>query len=143
MAFRNLHTGENLRTEYWAEGTYHEAALAEVNHILRDYRTDEEHVIDVRLLDLLWRLGGALESGEAYHVVSGYRSPKTNEMLRRMGAGVAKKSLHIKGQAIDVSLPGRALATLRDTAKALRGGGVGYYPKPGFVHIDVGRVRYW
>jgi uncharacterized protein YcbK (DUF882 family) len=143
LGFHNLHTGERLRTTYWADGDYVPGALADVDYLLRDFRTGDVKAIDVRLLDLLHVLRERLGSTEAYEVISGYRSPKTNKMLASQSNGVAKKSLHMKGLAVDVSLPGRQLGEVRQAAMALRLGGVGYYPKPGFVHLDVGRVRSW
>lgn len=143
LAFHNLHTGERLRTTYWAEGAYVPDALTDVNYLLRDFRTGDVKTIDVRVLDLLHVLQDELGSTAAFEVISGYRSPKTNKLLASQSKGVAKKSLHMKGMAIDVNLPGRPLRDVRQVAVALRLGGVGYYPKPGFVHLDVGRVRYW
>ena len=99
--------------------------------------------MDRRLLDLLWRLRTALETTEPYEVISGYRSPKTNAMLRREGRGVSRVSLHMQAMAIDVRVPGCSLTALRDAALALRLGGVGYYAASDFVHVDVGRVRFW
>ena len=99
--------------------------------------------MDPGLFDVLHDLRDAMESREAFHIISGYRSPATNAMLHNRSSGVATKSLHMKGMATDIALPGRDLAKLRDAAKSLRRGGVGYYPKPGFVHVDTGRVRYW
>lgn len=143
LAFLNLHTGESLSTTYWSDGHYLPDALAEVNYLLRDFRTGDVKPIDVGLLDLLFDLRNRLGSTEAYQVISGYRSPKTNQMLAHKNGGVARKSLHMKGWAIDVSLPDRKLNDLRQVAIAMRGGGVGYYAKSGFVHLDIGRVRYW
>jgi uncharacterized protein YcbK (DUF882 family) len=99
--------------------------------------------MDPRLLDLLWNLRGALDTAEPYEVISAYRSPSTNTMLRRAGRGVARGSLHMRAMAIDVRVPGQPIAKVRATALALRQGGVGYYPASGFVHVDVGRVRFW
>ena len=143
LAFHNLHTGEDLRATYWVDGVYDSGALTEVNYVLRDFRTGDVKAIDVGLLDLLHDLGERLRSTEPYNVISGYRSPKTNQILASSNGGVARKSLHMKGLAIDVSLPRRTLGELRQTAMAMGRGGVGYYPKSGFVHLDVGRVRYW
>lgn len=143
LAFVNLHTGERLRTEYWAEGRYHREALGEINHILRDFRTGEIHPIDPPLLDLLCALQRSVGKFGPFHVISGYRSPATNRMLRRRSKGVAKHSLHMEGQAIDIRLPGVELRHLRNAARALRRGGVGYYASANFIHVDTGRVRYW
>jgi uncharacterized protein YcbK (DUF882 family) len=111
--------------------------------VLRDHRTDEVAEMDPRLLDLLFNLQGKLGASTPFHVISGYRSPRSNAMLVAKGGGVAKKSLHMQGKAIDIRLPGRELADLRKAALGLKAGGVGYYPKSDFVHVDVGRVRHW
>lgn len=143
LKFLHLHTGERLVVEYFAGGAYLPDALGAVNHLLRDFRTNEVHAIDHGLLDLLHDLSGATGSRSPYQVISGYRSPATNQMLRSRSEGVAAHSLHMEGQAIDIRLPGVPLLTLRDAARALRGGGVGYYPASNFVHVDTGRVRIW
>jgi len=143
VALHNLHTGEKLKTAYWEQGRYIRDALGEINFVLRDFRTDEVHPIDVRLIDLIQTLRRKLDTNASYRVVSGYRSPKTNAALASKSGGVAKKSLHMQGMAIDFSLPDRDLRTLHKAAKSLKAGGVGYYPKSGFVHVDVGAVRYW
>ncbi len=143
LALESLHTGERLSTVYWADGQYLPGALAEIDHLLRDFRTGEVKPIDRGLLDQLHLLRRELDSSAAYRVISGYRSPATNKMLAKEGGGVARKSLHMRGMAIDINLPGRDLATLHRVARSMKLGGVGYYPKPGFLHLDVGRVRYW
>lgn len=143
LALHNLHTGEDLDAVYWRNGSYREVALRAVNRVLRDHRTGDVHSIDPGLLDLITRLHHELGGDAPYHVISGYRSPATNALLRARSGGVAKRSLHMDGRAIDVRLPGRRLADLRRTAIALRGGGVGYYPASDFVHVDTGRVRTW
>jgi len=143
LAFRNLHTGEAVDVVYRVDGRLEPEALREIDWVLRDFRTGEARPMDPRLLDLLWRLRGALDTTEPYEVISGYRSPATNAMLAREGRGVSRASLHIKAMAIDVRVPDRPLRALRDAALGLRLGGVGYYPASGFVHVDVGRVRFW
>lgn len=143
LRFHNLHTGERLDRVYWAAGSYLPASLAEIDGLLRDFRTGEIKRIDRRLLDQLYMVRRTLDSDEAFEVVSGYRSPATNKMLAENSKGVAKKSLHMQGMAIDVNLPGRDLNRIHRVAKALKLGGVGYYPKAGFVHLDTGAVRYW
>lgn len=143
LSFHNLHTGENLNVTYWADGRPIPEALAEVNHILRDFRTNEILPIDLRLLDLLHRVRNALDTTTPFHIISGYRSPATNKKLSGNGGGVAKRSLHMQGKAIDVHVPGRPLHLVHKAAVAQKSGGVGKYPKSGFVHMDVGRVRYW
>jgi uncharacterized protein YcbK (DUF882 family) len=143
LAFRNLHTGESLRAVYWADGRFVPEALREIDWVLRDFRTGEARAIDRRLLDLLSTLRARLDTREPFEVISGYRSPATNALLHRTTSGVATGSLHVEGMAIDIRVPGRPLPGLRDAALGLRGGGVGYYPDSGFVHVDVGRVRTW
>lgn len=145
LAFDNLHTGEKLSLEYWAQGKYIPGALSAVNHLLRDFRTGDTHLISPQLLDLLAVIRGKLETNAPFSVISGYRSPATNAKLRGENehSGVASKSLHMQGMAIDIRVPGRPLAGLRDIALTLKGGGVGYYPQSDFVHVDVGRVRRW
>lgn len=143
LCFQCTHTGERVDTEYWTGGRYVQGAMAEINRVLRDFRTDEVHPIDPKLIDLLYTLRRTLDSQEAFHVISGYRSPATNNALRSKSDGVASKSLHMQGMAIDIRLPGRGIADVRRAALALQAGGVGYYPASDFVHVDVGRVRRW
>jgi uncharacterized protein YcbK (DUF882 family) len=146
LSFFNTHTGERLKTAYCCGGVYQPDALAQVNHILRDFRANEIKPIDPKLLDLLHELGGTLETDQPFHIISGYRSPHTNALLRERGGattGVATKSLHMVGKAIDIRVPGVKLDNLRGAARSLQLGGVGYYPSPNFVHVDTGRVRYW
>ncbi len=145
VAFENIHTGEKLKADYWVDGRYVPDALADVNHVLRDFRSGEVHPIAPQLLDLLALLHVRLETEQSFAVISGYRSPSTNAMLRgeHEHSGVASKSLHMRGMAIDIRVPGRGLVALRDAALTQRAGGVGYYPASDFVHVDVGRVRTW
>jgi uncharacterized protein YcbK (DUF882 family) len=143
LAFHNLHTGERVQAVYWADGAYRPEGLQRVNEILRDWRTGEIAEMDPGLLDLLHRLHATLDGAEPFAVISGYRSPKTNAQLAANSSGVAKKSFHMRGMAIDVALPGRDLVALRDTAWDMQAGGVGYYGTSGFVHLDTGRVRRW
>ncbi|MBU6407141.1 MAG: DUF882 domain-containing protein [Alphaproteobacteria bacterium] len=143
LGFHNLHTGEALTIEYWQNGVVPEDAAAAISHVLRDHRTGETHPIDLRLLDLLHALSLQIPSLRPFQVISGYRSPQTNATLANASAGVARRSLHMQGMAIDIAVEGVATSTLRNAALAMNGGGVGYYPDPGFVHIDVGRVRQW
>lgn len=143
LAFRNLHTDEFIELVYRVDGRYAPDALTRIDWLLRDYRTGDVHEIDRSLLDLLSALRGALETREPFEVISGYRSAATNARLVATTSGVARGSLHVAGMAIDIRLPGRSLETLRAAATSLRGGGVGYYPRSDFVHVDVGRVRYW
>jgi uncharacterized protein YcbK (DUF882 family) len=143
VAFYNTHTGESLDAIYWVKGRYLPDALEAVDYILRDHRTDETIAIDPQLLDLLHTLRQELACRHAFHVVSGYRSPATNAYLRRHYRGVAEHSLHIEGKAVDLRLPGFDCAWLRRAAMELQAGGVGYYPRADFVHLDVGPVRWW
>jgi len=143
LSFHNLHTGENVNLPYWVQGDYVPESLAEINHVLRDFRTDQVAAMDVRLLDLLSRVKAQLGTSQPFQVISGYRSPATNHMLSERSSGVAKHSLHMEAKAIDIRVPGIQLADLRRTGLALKGGGVGYYPASNFVHLDVGRVRHW
>jgi uncharacterized protein YcbK (DUF882 family) len=143
LRLRHLHTGERLTVDYVAGNDYVPDALRAVDHFLRDFRTGEVHAIDPALLDLLCRLSALTESTRPYEVISGFRSPATNEMLRQRAEGVAASSLHMVGQAIDVRQPDVALASLRSGALSLHAGGVGYYPASNFVHVDTGRVRSW
>lgn len=143
LAFDNVHTGEVLRATYWEKGRYLPDALEEINQLLRDYRTNEVCVVDLRLLDLLHTLRTTVGSRRNYQVISGYRSPATNETLLEEGRRVAGKSFHTMGMAIDIRLPDRRVSTVRRAAMRLGRGGVGYYPRSGFVHVDVGPVRHW
>lgn len=143
LAFYHTHTGESLRATYWADGRLVPEGTSAIDRILRDHYCDAVHVIDPRLLDLLHHLVGVLDAREPLNVISGYRSAATNAMLRARSGGVATHSLHLVGEALDFRVPGRSLANVRRAALALQGGGVGYYPAPDFVHVDVGRVRWW
>jgi uncharacterized protein YcbK (DUF882 family) len=143
LTFHHTHTGERLTAEYFSAGSYVADALAAINRHLRDFRTGEEHVIDPALLDLLHRLNGLTGSHKPFQVISGFRSPKTNQMLRARSHGVAAGSLHMVGKAIDIRLADVPLPKLQAAALSLRAGGVGYYPLPDFVHVDTGRVRKW
>jgi uncharacterized protein YcbK (DUF882 family) len=143
LRFEHLHTGERLSVEYFSGGAYVPDALAAVNHLLRDFRTEDVGEIDPQLLDLLYRLTSLTETHRPFEIISGYRSPATNTMLRQRSSGVASGSLHLKGQAIDIRLGDVQLAALRKAALALEAGGVGYYPASNFVHVDTGRVRTW
>ena len=143
LGFLNLHTGEKLRVPYWENGRYLQDALAEINHVLRDHRANAVHAIDTRLLDLLARLQAAVGNSRAFEVISGYRAPSSNEMLRARSGGVAQGSMHLQGKAIDIRLPGSDLLRLHKAAVGLKGGGVGLYRASNFIHVDTGRVRYW
>jgi uncharacterized protein YcbK (DUF882 family) len=117
--------------------------LAAINHLLRDHRTGAVASIDTRLLTQLSLLQQKIDYAGDIHVISGYRSPKTNAGLQRASTGVAKRSLHMQGRAMDLRLPGIELKHLREAALSMRAGGVGYYPKSDFIHLDTGRARFW
>ena len=145
LSFYHTHTGKRLNIVYWQEGGYVQSALDDINRFLSDFRTGDIVDIDPTLLDLIYDVRESLGSDGTYQVVSAYRSPKTNEMLRKRSAssGVATKSQHLLGKAIDVRLEGVKTAMLRDAAIDLQRGGVGYYESSDFVHVDTGRVRRW
>jgi len=143
LRFDNLHTGEKLVVEYFQLQRYVPDALAAVDHLLRDFRTGAVGEMAPALLDLLHGLATATGSARAFQVISGYRSPATNAMLRERSGGVASGSLHMQGQAIDIRLADVPLPDLRKAALAMRAGGVGYYAASNFVHVDCGRVRGW
>jgi len=140
----HTHTQERIDLIYAVDGQYDPAALGSLNRFLRDHYSGEVGVIDPQVFELLHRVQRTLGSGRAFEVISGYRCPATNTQLRESrGGGVAKHSLHMEGRAIDVRLPGVSLADLRDAALSVRGGGVGFYPREQFVHLDTGRMRSW
>lgn len=142
LCFYNRHTGEALKKcTFWAEGKYDHQALKAINKLFRDHRTGDIREIDRNLLHLLHSLKKKLETSEVYHLISGYRSPQSNNMLHERSGGVAKRSLHLQGKAADIYVPGRSLVQVQSAAKSLRVGGVGRYSQ--FVHIDTGRLRYW
>jgi uncharacterized protein YcbK (DUF882 family) len=143
LDFYNLHTGESSTVSYWEQGHYLAGGLAEIDYVLRDFRTGDVHPIDPYLLDLVHRVRLTMAYDGPVHVISGYRSPKTNAMLAERSGKVAKNSYHVKGMAIDLRLPGRRLEDVRGTAMQLGGGGVGFYPESQFVHLDTGPVRAW
>ena len=143
LSFYNTHTGEKLRATFWSDGNYLDDGIEQISWLLRDHRAGISKHIDPKLLDLLHQLQLRVEHTGELHVISGYRSPATNSMLRKKSSGVAKRSYHMLGQAIDVRLPGFDTQQLRKAAVAMKKGGVGYYENSDFVHLDVGRVRYW
>jgi len=143
LRFYNLHTGEKLSATYWADGRYQADELAAINQLLRDHRNGEVAHIDQQLLDQLYLLQHDLSKNQFYEIISGYRSPATNVKLQKHTNGVAKRSLHMQGKAIDVRLRGVDIKHLRQAAMKLRAGGVGYYPESNFVHLDSGRPRFW
>ncbi|MCX7255478.1 MAG: DUF882 domain-containing protein [Polaromonas sp.] len=144
LAMFNTHTREKIDLVYATGQRYLPQALGGFNHFLRDHYTGEVGLMDPEVFDLLHRVQQALGTKGSFEVISGYRCEATNRHLRQTrGGGVADKSLHTEGRAIDVRLPGVPLAELRKAALSLRAGGVGFYPREQFVHIDTGRVRSW
>lgn len=143
LTLSNLHTGETLKTEFFNGKSYDKSELARLNHFFRDYRANLTKSIDPHLFDQIYRLQALLETRKPVQLVSGYRSLATNNMLRESGPGVAKHSYHTKGQAMDFHIDGIALNNIRKAALTMRAGGVGYYPRSNFVHIDTGPVRHW
>jgi uncharacterized protein YcbK (DUF882 family) len=136
-------TNETLNATYWLNGHYVPDALEKIDYIMRDHRTGEVKSIDLGLINLLHTIKIHIGFDEPFHVVSGYRCRKSNELLRKSGRNAARNSYHLKGQAADIRLPDGHLASLRKVATVIKGGGVGYYPRDNFVHVDVGPVRYW
>lgn len=143
LSFVHTHTGETLSVAYCCNDVYDPQALAQVNHLLRDFRSGELHPIDPALLDVLHDLQVRADREAVFEIISGYRSPQTNSSLRSHSSGVAKRSLHMEGKAIDIRVTGYSTAKLRDLALGLQRGGVGYYKGSDFVHVDTGRVRAW
>ncbi|MGE5840512.1 MAG: YcbK family protein, partial [Deltaproteobacteria bacterium] len=143
LSFYNTHTGEFLETAYWESGKYLSQPLSEIDYILRDHRTGQVIRIDADLLDFLHALRMKLRTQQPFHIISGYRSSETNAWLCRLNRGVVQNSLHVYGKAVDIRLPGCALSSLREAAMNLKRGGVGFYPRSDFIHVDVGRVRSW
>lgn len=143
LSLVHTHTRERLTVPYFADGSYLPEGLGRLDTFLRDHRTGDEHPIDPALYDILNDLRLATGTRSPFQVISAYRSPRTNSMLRENGRGVAKGSLHLQGRAIDVRLADLSSASLRDAAVELQRGGVGYYRGPDFVHVDTGRVRRW
>jgi len=143
LSFYNTHTGEKLTAAFWSDGKYLDDGIEEINWILRDHRAGIAKPIDPKLLDLLHQLQTTVTHPGEFHVISGYRSPATNDMLNKHSSGVAKRSYHMLGKAIDVRLPDFDTSKLHKAAVSLKRGGVGYYARSNFVHLDVGRVRYW
>lgn len=143
ISLLNLHTGERLKADYWIKGRYQSDVLSAVARVLRDHRTDERHPIDRGLLDLIHTLHVRMGRREPFHIISGFRSPATNRMLRARSDGVARNSYHMRGMAVDLRMPGIGTRQIQRAALRMRQGGVGYYPDSDFVHVDVGPVRSW
>ena len=143
LSFYNTHTHERLTVIYKNGNQYKPEALKKISAILRDHRSDDIYPMDPKLMDFLYDLLTKVDNHGEVHIISGYRSPKTNAKLRQKSKGVARGSMHLKGKALDFRLPGTDTAVLRDTARAMKRGGVGYYRKSDFIQIDTGRVRNW
>lgn len=149
LSFYNTHTRETVQEAiYWRNGRYQHSGLEQIAHNLRDHRREESREMEPTLLDLLWSIKAELKARYpqkeiVFHVISGYRSPETNAMMRASGGGQAKKSRHMHGDAIDIRVPGVKLSELRDIAWCRQAGGVGYYKGSDFIHIDTHRVRFW
>jgi uncharacterized protein YcbK (DUF882 family) len=139
----NTHTGESLRSVFWAEGQFIPDALKDINKLLRDHRNDKIAEMDPKLIVLLNDVSDKFGNNQVLHIISGYRSPESNAKLAAASNGVARHSMHMDGKAIDIRLPGKNLAQLHKAAMSMKAGGVGYYPDSQFVHMDTGRVRYW
>jgi len=143
LTFYNTHTDEKLKATYVRGSNFDKGALKDINHILRDFRTGDVHPIDLPLLDLLTELHAKTGSKQPFQIISGYRSPKTNTMLNAESSGVAKRSMHLDGKAIDIRLADVKLTKRHEIAVSMKRGGVGMYTASNFVHVDTGRVRYW
>lgn len=143
LYFHNTHTGDRLKLTYFEQGSYLKDALQEIDYLLRDFRTGDVHPIDTALLDQLYDLKLMLGANKPFHIISGYRSPRTNARLHKTSHGVSKHSLHMEGRAIDIRIEGYDTRLIRNAAIHLRHGGVGYYPRSNFVHLDTGRIRTW
>ncbi|WP_439402286.1 DUF882 domain-containing protein [Bradyrhizobium sp. DASA03068] len=145
LSFHHTHSGEDLTVTFKRDGRYDEAALKQLNHFLRDWRTQDETVMDRRLFDILWEVYRDVDGKQPIQIISSYRSPATNAMLRRRSSGVARASQHMLGHAMDFYIPGVPLEQIRFAGLRLQRGGVGFYPTSGspFVHLDTGSVRHW
>lgn len=143
LSFYHTHTGKNLEVTYFENGAYSEEGMKQLRIFLADWRNGQEKDMDPALMDILWQIQLKSRHRDTYEVISAYRSPETNNLLRSRSSGVAKNSQHVPGKAIDVRLRGMDTGKLRDTALELQLGGVGYYRKSDFVHVDTGRVRRW
>jgi uncharacterized protein YcbK (DUF882 family) len=143
IAFTNLHTGEQVETDYFRNGDYVQDALDQIEKVLRDFRNGERHAMDPKLMDYLVAVAAKVGSKPVFSVISGYRSPETNEKLHEKSTGVSQHSLHMQGRAIDVRITGVDCAALAASALELKRGGVGYYRASNFVHLDTGAFRTW
>lgn len=143
LTLYNTHTGEHLSEVYWSRGKYLAEGMRRVSNLMRDHRSGDIHPIDPAVLDLIAAVQHKCDANGPIHIISGYRSPATNAWLAAHSDGVACNSMHIKGKAVDIRLPGKSVQHVGRAAMSLHGGGVGVYPASDFVHIDSGRVRHW
>lgn len=143
ISFRNAHTGESFNGVYRVGDKYLPDAFRKINLVMRDFRTNEVFPMDPRAIDILNQVQKRSGQNKPLEVLSGYRSPKTNAMLRSSSSGVARKSMHMYGQAVDFRMPGYSTRRLRDIARGLKAGGVGFYSRSDFIHVDTGKVRSW
>ena len=143
ISLHHAHTGEKYSGVYRIGDRYLPAAFEESSYVMRDFRTREVFPMDPHAIDIISMVQKKIDPRQPLEILSGYRSPKTNNMLRNASTGVAKNSFHMYGQAVDIRMPGYKTSYLRNVARSLRAGGVGYYPKSNFVHVDTGNVRSW
>ncbi len=143
LHLKNMHTEEEEKLVYWKNGKYISSSMEKIDHLLRDHRYDLSVPIDKNLIDSIYRIHSTIEAPYGIEIYSGFRSPETNSALRKKNKGVASKSYHMYGRAVDLRMPGVKLSTVNKAAKSLKLGGVGYYSRSGFVHIDTGRIRHW
>lgn len=143
LSLVHFNTQEVLTVTYWSNGAYHRDALDKLNHFLRDNRDNALTEMDPLLFDVLWHTTRIVGYGGSIEVLSAFRSPTTNAWLASVSRGVARDSQHMNGNAMDIRFPGVAVYQIRQAARALNMGGVGFYPRSGFVHLDTGPVRYW
>jgi len=139
----NVNSGESIHVTYWSDGSYHRDALDQLNHFLRDVKSNEQTEMDPMVLDVLWHTMNIVGFHGTVEVLSAYRSPETNAWLASVSRGVANDSQHMNGNAMDIRFPGVPVYKIRMAARSLQMGGVGFYPRAGFVHLDTGPVRYW
>ncbi|MGH1403352.1 MAG: YcbK family protein [Alphaproteobacteria bacterium] len=143
ISFRHAHTGESFSGVYRVGDKYLPEAFERLNYVMRDFRTEEVFPMDPHVVDIMSIIHSRLRAKDPYQILSGYRSPKTNAMLKRNTRGVASNSFHMYGQAVDIRLLNESTREIRNIAKSLQAGGVGYYPRSNFVHVDTGQVRSW
>jgi uncharacterized protein YcbK (DUF882 family) len=143
LSMTNVNSGESINVTYWSNGTYHRDALDQLNHFLRDVKTGEQTEMDPHVLDVLWHTEQIVGFHGTVEILSAYRSPETNAWLASVSSGVAQDSQHMNGNAMDIRMPGVPVYKIRQAALSLQMGGVGFYPRSGFVHIDTGPIRHW